>query len=151
MSDQDPLDTAGRAPSSPHARPSDQDDRSEQLDDDKLGGDYPPDAPVGSDEYGVTPGEQLFPEPIEERVKRERPEAEVAGEPDGVGRLVEPDEGVRRDEEKSMVASEVEGVAPHDRPVGDVGTDDVTTRGTVVDRSGDVAAEESAVHERREP
>lgn len=51
--------------------PSD-DDRSELLDDDTLSAEYPPDRPMGVQEYGTTPQEERVDEPIEERARREQ-------------------------------------------------------------------------------
>jgi hypothetical protein len=96
----DPLETEARSGSAPIG--GDQ-DLSEHLDDDKLGGDFPPDEPLGVEEYGITNHEQRYPEPIAERVEREIPDD---------------------------LASAA----------------DVTRHGTVLDRSGDVPAEEAAVH-----
>ncbi len=140
------LETEARSGDAP--RNVDQDVVSERLDDDKLPADFPPDEPVASNDYGVTPAEQRVPEPLEERVKREKPDTATVGQADQVGRLVAPDEGVHRDDEKSMVADETSRVAPHDRPVGDVGTGDVTTSETATELARDVSAEEDAVHER---
>ena len=53
---------------------ADEDEQSEILDDDRLGGDYPPDEPLGVDEYGLTAAEQQVDEPLDERVRREEPE-----------------------------------------------------------------------------
>lgn len=144
----DPLESEARSGSAPTG--ADRDSRSEQVDDDKLGGDFPPDEPVAADDYGITPQEQRVPEPLEERVERENPEDELAGEADAVGPLVAPDEGQPPDDEAAAIGTEAGDVPGHDRPVGDVGTDDVTQRGTVLDRSADVAAEDAAVHEQPE-
>lgn len=99
----------------------------------------PRDVPVGADEFGTTAREQHDGEPLSGRLEREEPDVlsaadrpadesagadtpfdEKAGA--GVGRLVQPDEGVREDTEKDLVA-------------GDVGTD-----------LGGYTAEESAMH-----
>lgn len=144
----DQLETETRSGSAPIG--GDQ-DMSEHLDDDKLGGDFPPDEPVGVEEYGITNHEQRFPEPIAERVEREIPDDLVAATGDGTGTLVAPDQGVGVDDERSLIAREVSGAGMEDLPVGDVGSDDVTRYGTVLDRSGDVAAEEAAVHIVDEP
>lgn len=53
--------------------PSD-DDRSELLDQDALPPEYPPDRPLGADQYGTTPQEERIDEPLEERLRREEPE-----------------------------------------------------------------------------
>lgn len=149
MAEHDPLDTEARSGSAP--REIDQDAVSEQVDDDKLPADFPPDEPAASNDYGLTRAEQRIPEPIDERVRREKPDTATVGRTDQVGRLVEPDEGAAPDREKDLIADDVEGVAPHDRPVGDVGTGDVTTSETATELARDVSAEEDAVHERRAP
>lgn len=99
----------------------------------------PRDVPVAVDDYGTTAAEQHAGEPLDGRLAREEPdvldaadrpadESHVADTPfaegsgQGIGRLVEPDEGARADEEKDMVAS-------------DVGTD-----------LGGYSAEEAAMH-----
>lgn len=130
-----------------------QEDLSEVLDDDKLGGggNHPPDQPVGSFDYGITPQEQRVPEPIAERVQREKPEQSFVGEEGRVGRLVAPDEGIGPDDEAAAVARDVERVADHDRPVGDVGTGDSTTYDVATELGQDLSAEEAAVHERDVP
>jgi hypothetical protein len=55
-------------------------DQAEALDDDELGGDYPPEEPLGVEEYGTTPAEERYDEPLDERVLREEPEG---ARPDG--------------------------------------------------------------------
>ena len=99
----------------------------------------PRDTAVAVDEFGTTAREQHDGEPLTGRLEREEPDvlsqvdqpadesaqadtpfSEGAGQ--GVGRLVEPDEGARTDTEKDLVA-------------GDVGTD-----------LGGYTAEESAMH-----
>jgi hypothetical protein len=126
--------------------PVSQDDKSEQLDDDKLTGDFPPDAPLGSTQYGITAQEQRIDEPIAERVAREKPETATVGQPDEAGRLVAPDEGTGPDDEAAAVASAVEGIPPHDITSGDIGIGDSTTRDTATEMVRDLSAEESAVH-----
>lgn len=148
MADRDQLETEARSGDSGTASAE---DASENLDDAKLTADYPPEEPVGSTDYGVTPAEQRIQEPLEERVARERPDDALVGESDRVGRLVAPDEGVHVDDEGTEIASEVGGVPAHDRPVGDVGTDDVTTQETATELTQDLSAEEAAIHERDVP
>jgi hypothetical protein len=99
----------------------------------------PHDTAVAVDEWGTTAGEQAEGEPLDTRLEREEPdvlaavdtpadETEGADTPfderagQGVGRLVETDEGARTDTEADLVA-------------GDVGTD-----------LGGYSAEESAMH-----
>lgn len=103
-------------------------------------GEEPPhDFVLAADDYGTTPEEEAHSEPLDGRLSREEPEvlaavdvdadeSEGAGTPfgeragQGVGRLVEPDEGGRSDTEKDMIAT-------------DEGTD-----------LGGYTAEESAMH-----
>ena len=99
----------------------------------------PHDTAIAVDEWGTTASEQADGEPLDARLEREEPDVldavdlpadesagadtpfdERAGQ--GVGRLVESDEGARSDTEADMVA-------------GDVGTD-----------LGGYSAEESAMH-----
>ncbi len=99
----------------------------------------PHDTAIAVDEWGTTASEQAEGEPLDSRLEREEPDVldavdlpaderagadtpfdERAGQ--GVGRLVESDEGARSDTEADMVA-------------GDVGTD-----------LGGYSAEESAMH-----
>jgi hypothetical protein len=108
--------------------------------DDPQGVTEPPrDTAIAVDEFGTTAGEVHDGEPLSGRLAREEPDvltqvdrpadesagadtpfAEGAGQ--GVGRLVEPDEGARTDTESDIVA-------------GDVGTD-----------LGGYSAEEAAMH-----
>ena len=106
---------------------------------DAYGMEPPRDAPLAADEFGTTAAEMHDGEPLDDRIAREEPDVmelvdqapdesatsdtpygERAGQ--GVGRLVEPDEGARTDAEPDMVAA-------------DVGTD-----------LGGYSAEESAMH-----
>ena len=99
----------------------------------------PHDTAIAVDEWGTTASEQAEGEPLDSRLEREEPDVlaavdqpadesagadtpfdERAGQ--GVGRLVESDEGARADTEAELVA-------------GDVGTD-----------LGGYSAEESAMH-----
>lgn len=134
-----------------------QEDLSEALDQDKLPGDFPPDRPMGSLDYGVTPQEERIDEPLAERVRRERPdfdelaEGGFVGEEGRVGRLVAPDEGVHDDVEAAAVADEIDEIAAHDLPVGDVGTGDTTTYDVATELTQDLSAEEAAMHVREVP
>jgi len=126
--------------------PVSQDDKSEQLDDDKLTGDFPPDEPVGVDEYGITPMEQRIDEPIEERVLREQPEVTDIGQAPEAGRLVAPDAGMGPDDEAAAVATAVGGVPGEQLTPDDIAIGDSTTRDTATERETDLSAEEAAVH-----
>ena len=99
----------------------------------------PHDTAVAVDDYGTTAREQHDGEPLDGRIAREEPEVLAAADApadegigadtpfderagQGVGRLVEPDEGARTDTEADLVAQ-------------DVGTD-----------LGGYSAEEAAMH-----
>jgi hypothetical protein len=129
----------------------------ETLDDDKLSEEFPPDRPMGVDEYGVTASEELVDEPLADRVAREVPEPLAAPEDDAVdtsvGTLVDTDEGGRPDTEKDAVASEARvadfrtgGADPDDIAIGDEDLRDVAT-----ERVEDTTAEEAAMHLTDEP
>jgi hypothetical protein len=53
----------------------------EATDDDKLEGEFPPERPLGVEEYGTTAAEQRYEEPLEERVAREEPDRPSGGDP----------------------------------------------------------------------
>ena len=113
--------------------PSD-DDVSELLDEDALPTEYPPERPLGVNEYGTTPQEERVDEPLEERVLREEPEELPVDRPvllldeteDGLGAAEDLDAGETGD----AMLGEL-GVAP----TGDLATDRVP-----------LSAEEAAVH-----
>jgi len=117
---------------------SDAQDEAEALDSDKLGDVYPPDEPLGVDEYGTTPAEERIDEPLEERVARDQPD-EPGPAPDRteVDLVAEPE----IDTEAELVAEAAE--ADPDR--GEFDDDDAS------ERLGDaeVPAEVQAVHETR--
>lgn len=142
MADHEQLETEARGTTGGF----DRDDQSENLDDDHLTGDYPPEQPLGSFDYGTTPMETRVPEPIDERVAREKPETSMVGTTDRAGRLIEPDEGTHTDVEAQAIANGIDRVAAHDRPLGDVGTDDVTVQETATELTQDLSAEEAAMH-----
>lgn len=98
--------------------------------DDPYGIEPPRDALLAADDFGTTAAEMHDGEPLEARIAREEPDVldrvdqdadESQGGP-GVGRLVDPDEGLRADTEADLVAA-------------DVGAD-----------QGSYSAEESAMH-----
>ena len=67
----------------------------------------PHDFPVGVEGWGTTAAEQQQGEPLAGRLAREVPEGGLyPEEPRAVGRLVEPDEGVRSDTESDLIASD---------------------------------------------
>ena len=125
--------------------------RAEGLDDDKLAGEYPPEEPLGVEEYGTTAAEEAWDEPLEERIAREEPDVPVP-EDDGV-ELLQPDEGAHTDVEADEVAS-VAHAQPDERgPLSeeDVASGDPTLRDVAQEREGAMPAEEAAVHVVEEP
>ena len=70
----------------------------------------PHDTATAVEDFGTTPAEVHEGESLDGRLRRERPEVEpprTDRPADGVGRLVEPDEGARSDTEKDVIASDV--------------------------------------------
>ena len=67
----------------------------------------PHDYPLAVEDFGTTPAEQREGESLDGRLAREEPDVLRTVEERGVGRLVEPDEGVRTDVDKDMVATDV--------------------------------------------
>ena len=68
---------------------------------------YPPDRPLGVEEYGVTAAEQRVDEPLEERVRREIDDSSAeTNQHRDVGRLVAPggDDPILADDEAQAVA-----------------------------------------------
>jgi hypothetical protein len=114
----------------------------ESTDSDKLGDmEYPPDRPLGVEEYGVTGAEQKTPEPLEDRVAREEPEAHptsTEADPPVEG-LVAPDEELGRDVTGEEVATEATSTTA---PMGEDLPQEL---------EGTTAAEEDAVHVTPEP
>jgi hypothetical protein len=104
---------------------------SEELDDDKLGGEFPPEEPLAVDDYGTTPAEEAWDEPLEERIAREEPD--VLAPPDEGLELVQPDEGAHTDTEPDEVASLVDH-------------QDDTLDDVAQEHEGAVPAEEAALH-----
>ena len=66
---------------------SDEQDQAESLDDDKFGGEYPPDKLMGAQAYGAAGAEPHADENITARAARDEPEEkpEPEGYPDGDG------------------------------------------------------------------
>ncbi len=83
---------------------ADDQDRAEALDDDKLGGDFPPDDPLGADD--PTSDDQVR-DSFEDRGLREDPDGERVGNLT----LADLDRGAGPDEEKDLVADVVGGEA----------------------------------------
>jgi hypothetical protein len=57
---------------------ADPQDQAEALDDDRLAGEYPPEEPLGVEDYGTTAAEERWDEPLAERVRREEPDDSLA-------------------------------------------------------------------------
>jgi hypothetical protein len=66
------------------------DQRGEELDEATGGAEFPPDRPLGAEEYGTTAAEERWDEPLEERLAREEPDVPAAG--DGPPLADEPDD-----------------------------------------------------------
>lgn len=70
----------------------------------------PGDEPMAVDDYGTTAEEQREGESLDDRLRREEPEAGLSGgdgTPRTAGRLVQQDEGVRDDTESEEIAEDV--------------------------------------------
>lgn len=80
--------------------------QSEALDDDKIGGEYPPDEPLGVEDYGTTPAEERWDEPIDERIEREVPEGDTAAAQSGDSGPLADDDSFTGDETTRDVATE---------------------------------------------
>lgn len=133
---------------------ADSEQRAEELDEDKLDGEYPPDRPQAVEDEGVTGLEQLGGESFAERDERTEPEPwERPGAPGSGGsrrgvELVGDEDVGEVDDEGTMVARsahdpdlrEAGPLAPEDEFTGDETTRDVTTERTTP------PAEEDAVH-----
>lgn len=90
---------------------------------------YPPDRPMGVEEYGITPAQERVDEPLAERVAREVPESSGSRRGQrGVGRLAAPG-----DDDPTFDDDEAEAIADY--------TED----------AADLSAEEDAVHVIDEP
>ena len=87
---------------------ADEQDRAEALDDDKLGGDYPPDNPTGVDDPTADDRVQ---DSFEDRGLREDPDGERVGNLT----LADLDQGAGPDEEKDLVGDAV-GAESDPRP-----------------------------------
>jgi hypothetical protein len=66
----------------------------------------PHDSPLGAEGWGTTVEEQREGEPLAGRLARELPDAYPTEPGPEVGRLVEPDEGVRSDTDAELLASD---------------------------------------------
>lgn len=127
---------------------SDPQDQAEALDDDRLNEEYPPEEPLGVEDYGTTEAEERFREPLAERVLREEPdfgEVAAAAEPEDRPVLVDPDSVEGMVEDGEAVAGIVEddlGALDVDDPVAG----DPTLRDVATEREGALPAEEAAIH-----
>jgi hypothetical protein len=81
---------------------ADEQDQAEALDDDKLGGEYPPENPMGVDD--PTRDDRVR-DSFEDRGLREDPDGERVGNLT----LADLDQGAGPDEEKDLVADAVDG------------------------------------------
>lgn len=121
------------------------DDRSEAVDVDRLGDEYPPDAPLASEDYGVTGAEQRYDEPLDERIRREQPDDPSSDVADERTRQVQPIDQGEPDEDEDLVADVVEDPDVRDRSPGDEIAGDETTRDVATERVPP-PAEEVAIH-----
>lgn len=102
---------------------ADADNRSELVDDEVIGPEYPSDEPVAVDDYGTTAAEQRVPEPLDERVEREEPDT-----PPPAPATSEEAAERSRSEEDDFIGDE-------------------TTRDVATEREAPKPAEEAAMHE----
>ncbi len=125
---------------------ADPQDQAEALDDDRLNDEFPPEQPLGAEEYGVTAAEERYDEPLEERILREEPEVRAThGIPEDPPVLVDPDSVDGMPEDGSAVTRSVDdevGAIDEDDPMGG----DPTLRDVVTEREAPLAAEEAAIH-----
>ncbi|MCU1499664.1 MAG: hypothetical protein JWM47_3617 [Acidimicrobiales bacterium] len=103
---------------------ADEQDRAEQLDDDELGGEYPPDKFMGAEAYGAAGTEGGAPESVVRRAAREEPDVVPTDPPPG--------------------ANDPDAVLSGDEDFGDGG--DSTLRDVVQEREAPIPAEEAAMH-----
>lgn len=124
---------------------TDRDQPGEDVDEELLDGEYPPEEPLAAEDRGVTAVEELGGESVEEREERREPEPReraVAGEPPRS----------RTFEEGTPGEEVAEGLVPVDEMVGtgwyapdDELTGDETTRDIAPERDPE-PAEEAAMH-----
>jgi hypothetical protein len=134
----------------------DPDQPAEDLDDDKIGGEFPPDRPMAVEDEGVTGVEQLGGESFAERDERSEPEIWEQPRADGgVSRGPEPGVELAGDEEVGVGDDEATMVAraagdPAAREAGSLAPDDEftgdETRRNVATERAASPAEEAAVH-----
>lgn len=138
---------------------SDPDQPAEDLDEDRLADEYPPEEPLAAEDQGVTGLEQLGGESVEEREERTEPEV---WQRSGRRRRRDPDRtrkmGVEEGAQPSdrtlegdlPVAEELEDTHTGHLAPDDDFTGDETTRDVAQERDTD-PAEETAVHTEEEP
>lgn len=101
---------------------ADEQDQAEQLDDDEMGGEFPPDKMLGAQAYGAAGTEPGAPESVAQRAGREIPD-QVPLDP-------------------LPTSSDPEAVLSGDEAFGD----DPTMRDVVQEREAPLPAEEAAMH-----
>lgn len=103
---------------------TDSQSQAEGLDHDRIAGEYPPEQPLGVEDYGTTVAEERVDEPLEERLWREEPEQVPAGR---------------------AVAGRPLG-APGPLEEGDPAAGDPTLRDVATEHEGSGSPEETAMH-----
>lgn len=124
--------------------PDENNEVSQELDEDVLPEEYPPEQPYGVNER-LTPEEEQMGESLEDRVKRERPD-HLGSDVGRVGRLVAPggDGGV--DDEATEIADEIAPSMRRDQlDAGDPGFGG-ELRDFAAEREEVIPAEEAAMH-----
>jgi hypothetical protein len=129
---------------------SDDPNRSEELDDDAIPEEFPPEQPYGVNER-LTAEEEQVGESLEDRIRRERPDN--LGEDVGrVGTLVAPGGEGTGDDEPDEVAEEITPQARRDQlDPDDAAYGDSTLRDVTQEKEGVIPAEEAAMHLTDEP
>ncbi len=70
--------------------PSDEQREAEAVDEDEIAGsEFPPEHPLGVDAFGTTEAEELYGEPLAERVSREEPEPRPGDDAAAVGQIAD--------------------------------------------------------------
>jgi hypothetical protein len=113
------------------------DDGAEQVDEEVIDGEYPPERSLGVDER-LTAGEEQVGETARRRSAREEPERPSRGDPELVGQLIAPGDEEGADDEAQEIALEAE----LDEGYGDWSTQDLEEV---------VPAEEAAMHLTADP
>jgi hypothetical protein len=105
---------------------------------------------LGAVDYGTTAGEERVPEPLEERVRRERPDRPARDEHE-VGQLIDLETVETTSPDGRTVAGEAELVDDDQLDPDDDFTGDETLRDFAMEHEGPRPAEEAAVHEENDP